>query len=61
VVSANGSFSLRLSRGEWKLDLENSTPGLTLKSITFGEKEIHDQTLSISGKQEPALLEITLR
>jgi len=61
VVSAQGTFSLRLSKGEWKVNLENSNPGLMLKSITFGEKEIHDQTLTISDKQEPTLLEITLQ
>jgi hypothetical protein len=61
VVSAKGTFSLRLSKGEWKVNLENSSPELTLKSITFGEKEIQDQTLTISNKQEPTLLEITLQ
>lgn len=61
VVSTNGTFSLRLSRGEWKVSLEGSNPGLILKSITFGETEIHDQILTISGKQEPTLLEITLQ
>jgi len=61
VVSAKGTFSLRLSRGEWKVNLETSNPGLILKSITFGEKEIHDQTLIISSKQERTLLEITLQ
>lgn len=61
VVSATGTFSLLLSRGEWKVNVENPNPGLILKSITFGEKEIHDQTVTISDEQKPALLEITLR
>jgi hypothetical protein len=60
-VSANGAFSLHLSKGDWKVSVENASPKLTLKSITFGKKPIPDETLTISKNQEPALLEITLQ
>jgi hypothetical protein len=62
VVSAGGTFSLRLSRGDWKVSVENVSPELTPKSILFGGKEVRDETITISNRQESALpLEITLQ
>jgi hypothetical protein len=62
VVSATGSFTLHLSRGDWKVDVENLSEGLTLKSIRFGGKEIRDDTITIPNRQESILpLEITLQ
>jgi hypothetical protein len=62
VVSAGGTFSLRLSQGGWKVSVENVSPELTLKSILFGGKEIKDETITVSNRQESALpLEITLQ
>jgi hypothetical protein len=62
VVSATGTFTLHLSRGDWKVDVENLSEGLTLKSIRFGGKEIRDDTITIPNRQESILpLEITLQ
>jgi hypothetical protein len=62
VISAGGTFSLHLSRGDWKVNVENLDAGLTLKSITFAGKEIHDETITIPIKPESTLgLEITLQ
>jgi hypothetical protein len=62
VVSAIGTFSLQLSRGDWKVNVENLGQGLTPKSIVFDGKEIHDHTITISNSPESTLpLEITLQ
>ena len=62
AVSDGGAFSLRLPRGDWKVNVENLSAGLTLKSITFGGKEIHDETITISNQEDSTLLlEITLQ
>jgi hypothetical protein len=62
VISTSGTFSLQLTRGAWKVNVENLSPGLTLKSMTFGGKEIQDETITISNKEDSALLlEITLQ
>ncbi len=61
AFSADGTFSLLLSRGDWKVSVEDLGPGLSLKSMTFGEKEVQEETITITDKQEPALLEITLQ
>jgi hypothetical protein len=61
AFSPDGTFSLFLSRGDWKVNVEDLGPGLTLKSITFGEKEAQEGTITITDQQEPALLEITLQ
>lgn len=62
VTSADGTFSLHLSKGDWKVNVENLNEGLTLKSITFDGKEVHDETITVANKQESTVrLVITLQ
>jgi hypothetical protein len=62
VISASGTFSLHLSRGEWKVNVEDLGAGQTLKSMTFGGKEIQDETITVSNKEDSTLLlEMTLQ
>jgi hypothetical protein len=62
VISASETFSLRLSRGTWKVNVENLSAGLILKSMTFGGKELQDEAITISNKEDSTLLlEITLQ
>jgi hypothetical protein len=62
VVSATGAFSLHLSRGDWKVQVAELSGGLAVKSITFGGKEIQDETITIPNSQESIPpLEITLQ
>ena len=62
VVAVDGKFTLYLSKGEWRLDLEDSSQGLVLQSITVGGEEIPDRTLTILRTQDPPLpLEITAK
>lgn len=62
LIPATGTFSLRLTKGQWKVNVEDLSEGLTLKSIVFDGKEIKDDTITIPAKQESiSPLEITLQ
>ena len=62
IVSSDGAFVLRLSEGEWRVDLDNLRPAHTLQLITSRWREGSRKKFKIPTAHGPPLpLQITLK
>jgi hypothetical protein len=62
IVSSDGAFVLRLSEGEWRVDLDNLRPAHTLQLISLDGVKVRERMLKIPTAHGPPLpLQITLK
>jgi hypothetical protein len=62
IVASDGSFVLRLSEGDWRVDLDNLKAAHRLQSISLDGVAVHDRKFKISDVHGPSLpLQITLK
>jgi hypothetical protein len=62
IVSSDGSFVLRLSEGDWRVDLDNLKAAHKLQSIRLDGVAVRDRKFKISDVHGPSLpLQITLK
>lgn len=61
-IAADGTFKFHVMKGDWRVDLNNLPPGLTVRSMALDGQELRESTFTITSVTGPSLaLRIMLR